>query len=303
MTTELGSPIDIIKPACGSVPVVLSSPHSGQIYPPCFLQDVRLNMQQLRRLEDAFVDRLFDTAPGLGIPLLRARFARAFVDANREAYEFDAEMFDDVLPGYANAHSAKAKAGLGTIPSRVGGQVIYRSKLGLEEAERRIRMAYWPYHHALRRLINESRAQFGSVLLLDCHSMPSFSTNGVLMNGGDGDRVIDFALGDRFGRSCAPAIVHHVEAFLQAKGFKVARNRPYAGGYITAHYGQPENSIHALQIEVRRGLYMSEKTMSLHDNITELKTIIQELLAWLVDMMSNTLQPKAREDLSKVERR
>ncbi len=298
MTTELGSPIDILKPVSGLVPVVLSSPHSGQVYPDAFLRDVRLNMQQLRRLEDAFVDCLFDTAPDLGIPMLRARFARAYVDANREAYEFDADMFDEAMPDHVNLGSVKAKAGLGTIPSRIGGQAIYRSKLALKEAERRIAAAYRPYHQALQRLIEEGRRQFGQVLLLDCHSMPSFSTNGVLVNGAQGSGLIDFALGDRFGRSCAPVVVHGAEAFLRAKGFRVARNRPYAGGYITARYGQPEVGIHALQIEVRRGLYMTEKTMSLHENISELKSVLRELMAWLIEMTSDVTPRDRAEPLS-----
>lgn len=303
MTTELGSPIDIVQPERGSVPVVLSSPHSGQIYPPCLLRDVRLNMNQLRRLEDAFVDRLFDAAPKLGAPFLHARFARAFVDANREAYEFDAALFDEPLPAYANPNSTKAKAGLGTIPSRIGGQPIYRSKLSLDEAERRIHLAYWPYHHALQRLIDDGRSRFGQVLLLDCHSMPSFSANGVLANGSSGSGMIDFALGDRFGSSCAPSIIHRAEAFLRMKGFRVARNRPYAGGHITAHYGQPEIGIHALQIEVRRGLYMNEATMHLHSNNAEIRAVIQELLGWLIELMSDVTSPRHCEALPALDQR
>lgn len=302
MTAELGSPIDIVQPKRGSVPVVLSSPHSGQIYPPCLLRDARLDLDKLRRLEDAFVDRLFEAAPNLGAPFLRARFARAFVDANREAYEFDATLFDEPLPSFTNSSSAKAKAGLGTIPSRIGGQPIYRSRMSLEEAERRIRLAYWPYHHAVQRLIDEGRSRFGQVLLLDCHSMPSFSANGALAEGSSDSGMIDFALGDRFGSSCAPSIIQHAEAFLRMKGFKVTRNRPYAGGYITAHYGQPEIGIHALQIEVRRGLYMNEATMCLHNSITEIKAVIQELLSWLIDLMGDVTDAGRREALPAADR-
>lgn len=287
MTTELGSPIDIVQPRRAPVPVVLSSPHSGQIYPPCLLRDVRLNLNQLRRLEDAFVDRLVDSAPSLGAAILHARFARAFVDANREAYELDKGLFDEPLPAYANPNSAKARAGLGTIPSRIAGQPIYRSRLSIDEAERRIRLAYWPYHHALQRLLDERRSHFGKVLLLDCHSMPSFCANGTLAHESSSSGMIDFALGDRFGSSCAPSIVQHAETFLRQKGFSVARNRPYAGGYITAHYGQPEIAIHALQIEVRRGLYMNENTLGLHSDIGEIKTVIRELLIWLIDLMGD----------------
>lgn len=300
MTAELGSPIDILQPKRALVPLILSSPHSGQIYPPCLLRDVRLHPNQLRRLEDAFVDRLFDEAPSLGASFLHARFARAFVDANREAFELDAELFDEPLPAYANPNSAKAKAGLGTIPSRIAGQPIYRSKLSLDEVERRIRLAYWPYHHALQRLVDERRSRFRQVLLLDCHSMPSFSANGTLTSGAPGG-MIDFALGDRFGSSCAPTIIQRVETFLAGKGFRVARNRPYAGGYITAHYGQPDAGIHALQIEVRRGLFIDEKTQRPHDALCEIKTIIGELLTWLVALMSGGDHPSLQAALSATE--
>lgn len=297
MTSELGPPIEIVRPARRPVPLILSSPHSGQFYPPCLLRDARVHLSQLRRLEDAFVDHLFDMAPRLGAPLLRARFARAFVDANREAFEFDPDVLDEPLPAYANGQSAKARAGLGTIPSRITGQPIYRSRLSLEEVERRVRLAYWPYHHALQELLDEGRSRFGQVLLLDCHSMPSFNANGALSNGNTAGGMIDIALGDRFGSSCAPAIVREAQACLENEGLRVTRNRPYAGGHITAHYGQPHIGIHALQIEIRRGLYMDERKLLLHTAIDEIKRILTSLLDTLVDLMSDTARPTAAQAL------
>ena len=228
MTPELGPPIEVLEPETGLAPLVISSPHSGDIYPPSLLRAVRLEQSQLRCLEDGWVDRLFACAPEVGAPLLRARFARAYVDPNREAFELDAELFDGPLPGHVNAGSAKARAGLGTIPSRIGGKPIYRVRLDFGEAERRVRLAYWPYHQALQSLLRRARQAFGVVLLLDCHSMPGFAANGT------SESAVDFALGDRFGRSCAPAIVERVEALLRRQGFQVARNRPYAGGHITS---------------------------------------------------------------------
>ena len=288
MTSELDSPIEIVRPARSSVPVVLSSPHSGQVYPPCLLRDARLQLNQLRRLEDAFVDHLFDMGPKLGAPLLRARFARAFIDANREAFEFDPDLLDAPPPPHANGQSAKARAGLGTIPSRIAGQPIYPARLSLDEIDRRARLAYWPYHHALQQLIDEGQDQFGQILLLDCHSMPSFNTNGAPSKNASNGGMIDIALGDRFGSSCAPSIVHRAETLLEGQGLRVARNRPYAGGHITAHYGQPHIGIHALQIEIRRGLYMDESKLRLNAAIDEFKSIIGRLLESLVDLMSNS---------------
>jgi N-formylglutamate amidohydrolase len=288
MTPELGPPFEVLHPETGSAPLVLSSPHSGNIYPPSLLREIRVQLSQLRCLEDGCVDRLFGCATELGVPLLRARFARAYVDPNREAFELDAALFEGPLPAYVNAGSVKARAGLGTIPSRVGGKAIYRGRLDFGEAERRIRLAYWPYHQALQSLLAQARRDFGVVLLLDCHSMPSLAGNGAA----DHDASIDFALGDRFGRSCAPAVIERVEAILRRNGFRVARNRPYAGGHITARYGHPETGVHALQIELRRGLFMEEHTREPHPAVQELELVLRELLTDLATFITERLAPR-----------
>ena len=289
MTPDLGPPIAIIDADADLVPLVISSPHSGRIYPPSLLSLTRIEQAHLRRLEDGCVDRVFCHGPEVGAPLLHARFARAYVDPNRGAFELDAELFEGPLPGYVNLDSAKARAGLGSIPSRVAGHAIYRSRLSYEEAQRRLRFAYWPYHHALQGLLARAMTRFGVVLLLDCHSMPSLSPNGAAAK----ERGVDFALGDRYGRSCAAALVAAAEALLRAKGFTVARNRPYAGGHITASYGCPQADMHALQIEVRRGLYMDEQTLEPHAALADLQAVVRDLLALLVQCIAAELTPRA----------
>jgi N-formylglutamate amidohydrolase len=288
MTPELGPPIEVLEPETGSAPLVISSPHSGDVYPPSLLRAIRLPQGQLRCLEDGWVDRLFACAPEIGAPLLRARFARAYVDPNREPFELDAELFEGPLPGYVNAASAKARAGLGTIPSRIGGKSIYRARLGFSEAERRVRLAYWPYHRALQDLLQRAQREYGVVLLLDCHSMPSFTATGASAP----DGTVDFALGDRFGRSCAPAIVERVETLLRRQGFRVARNRPYAGGHITARYGRPETGVHALQIELRRGLFMEERSREPHSAAAALERGLRELMADLATFVAEQMVPR-----------
>jgi N-formylglutamate amidohydrolase len=282
MIPELGLPIDILEPGAGLAPMVVSSPHSGALYPASLLAAVALERDHLRRLEDGCVDHLFAAAPDFGVPLLRARFARAYVDPNREAFELDPELFEDGLPEFVNVASPKARAGLGTIPSRVGGRAIYRTRLTFAEAERRIRLAYWPYHDALQLLLDRALDRFGVALLLDCHSMPSLSANG----SGGSDGLIDVALGDRYGRTCAPEVVDRVEALLRRRGLTVARNRPYAGGHITARYGRPQAGVHALQIEVRRGLYMDERTFRPLAALDQLRPVVREMLADLAAFMT-----------------
>ena len=119
--------IEIMRPAIQTVPLVFASPHSGQHYPSDFIALSRLDPLSLRRSEDAFMDEVFASAVKHGAPLLRARFARAYVDLNREAYELDPKMFEDDLPDYVNTTSARAAAGLGTIARIVShGEEIYR---------------------------------------------------------------------------------------------------------------------------------------------------------------------------------
>ena len=245
------APYCISQRAQQAAPLVFASPHSGRDYPSNFLDAARLDAIALRRSEDCFVDELFAGATLAGAPLLAATFARAYCDPNREAWELDPAMFADALPAWVNTTSARVGAGLGTLARVVAsGEAIYRRKLSFEEAEYRVR-AYWePYHAALQMLLEVTRDRFGACLLIDCHSMPA--------QGSGGRGSPDFVLGDAHGTACSPRITRAAEALLSEMGFKVRRNDPYAGGYVTRHYGRPRERVHALQIEVARSLYMDE---------------------------------------------
>jgi N-formylglutamate deformylase len=248
------SPFRLYAPERPFSPVIFTSPHSGRIYSGDLMAGVRLGALNLRRSEDSFVDDLFSAAPEYGAPLLAANFPRALCDANREPWELDQGMFADRLPDWVNTSSIRVSAGLGTIAKvAASGETIYGTKLTFAEAERRI-YTYWrPYHDALARLISDIRARFGYCLLVDCHSMPSGS-----VARRPSERRIDFVLGDLHGASCGHRVTRAAEAFLTSQGFSVRRNDPYAGGYITRHYGRPADDIHALQIEISRALYMDE---------------------------------------------
>ncbi|MGP9821987.1 N-formylglutamate amidohydrolase [Salinarimonas sp. NSM] len=244
-------------PGRQSAPFVFNAPHAGTVYPPAFLAAARLSGLALRRSEDAHVDALFAGVPALGAPLLRARFPRAYLDVNREPYELDPRMFDGRLPGYANTRSMRVAGGLGTIPRLVAdGHEIYARKLAVEEGLARVEALYKPYHRTLRRLVERTVSLFGAAVLIDCHSMPSSSLAREEMG------VADIVLGDRYGTSCAGPITDLVEEALRRRGYGVARNKPYAGGFITEHYGEPAGRRHALQIEINRALYMDERTLA-----------------------------------------
>ena len=191
---------------------------------------------------------------GFGAPLVHATFPRAWCDPNREPWELDPAMFADALPSWVNTTSARVTAGLGTIARVVAsGEAIYRGKLTFAEAERRIETCWKPFHDAIAALIEATRARFGQCVLIDCHSMPSH-----VPISGRGDRLADIILGDAHGTACAPQLTRFVERRLIDLGYRVRRNDPYAGGFITRHYGRPREHVHALQIEIARDLYMDE---------------------------------------------
>lgn len=245
-------PFIVSMPTRQTTPLVFASPHSGRNYPPEFLDSARLDPQSLRRSEDSFVDELFSGAPDAGAPLLAATFARAYCDPNREPWELDPAMFEGELPPWVNTTSARVGAGLGTLARVVAtGEAIYRHKLPFSEAEHRVESYWKPYHQELSALLSGTRAGFGTCLLIDCHSMPGQSC------GGRGTAP-DFVLGDAHGTACSSRVTQAVELALMHMGYSVRRNDPYAGGYVTRHYGRPRDGIHALQIEVARNLYMDE---------------------------------------------
>jgi N-formylglutamate amidohydrolase len=248
------SPFRLLAPERPFAPVIFTSAHSGRVYSTDLMVGVRLCALSLRRSEDCFVDELFSAAPAHGSPLLAANFPRAFCDANREAWELDPAMFSERLPDWVNTTSSRVSAGLGTIAKVVAsGESIYSEKLPFAEAERRI-FTYWrPFHDKLARLIEDIRARFGYCLVIDCHSMPS-NGQGKRASG----RPIDFVLGDLHGSACASRVTRAAEAVLTGKRYLVRRNDPYAGGFITRHYGRPADDVHVLQIEIARALYMNE---------------------------------------------
>ena len=293
-----GASHEVVAPARQILPLVFASPHSGSDYPQAFLAASRLDPLALRRSEDCFVDEIFEAAPRLGAPLIRALFPRAFVDANREPFELDPAMFADELPAYANTRSPRVAAGLGTIARVVAnGADIYRGKLDFTEALGRIRRHYWPYHKSLSELVERTKASFGACILVDCHSMPSTcgpstggSSTGDLGDRDAGAKRVDFVLGDCHGTSCAAAVGETVQATLRDLGYHVARNRPYSGGFVTRHYGKPEDGVHGLQIEVNRFLYMDESRIRRSEGLSRLARDMGQVIAALGKLDPETMR-------------
>jgi len=267
-----GAPFDYCPPRSGELPLVFASPHSGQHYPDAMREALCVPLIDLQRTEDAFVDELIAPGREVGSGVLTARYARGFVDLNRDPLELDRRMFDGAPPRRCGLPGPRVEAGLGCIP-RVGarGQTIYRGRLDPREGEARLRDVHDAYHAHLSDELKRLRSQHGQAFLIDCHSMPSRQP---------GRRPLaEIVLGDRFGSSCSPKLTSLVETRFRRLGYSVARNAPYAGGYTTLRYGRPRRGIHALQIEIRRDLYMDEVRVARSERFSRLASHMGQLIA------------------------
>jgi N-formylglutamate amidohydrolase len=267
---------ETIRPRRLTAPIVFNSAHSGRDYPSRFLDMTRLDELSIRQSEDAYVDELFARAPHLGTPLLRAHFPRAYLDVNREPWELDPQMFDEPLSDRFNTTSPRVAAGLGTLARVVAeNKPIYRGRLSLDDARMRIDGIYLPYHATLQRLLSDAVNAFGVAVLIDCHSMPRIARSG--------DRLApDVVLGDRYGTACGSGLVDLAEMVFAGAGLRVARNRPYAGGFTVRTYGRPPHGIHALQIEISRNLYMNEVTLEKNEGFNAIRQLVERFTLALI---------------------
>ena len=269
------APFDVTPAMEPAAPVLFASPHSGSHYPASMQEALCVPLIDVRRTEDAFIDELFAGAPALGASLVAARYGRSVVDLNRDPHELDAAMFHDGPPRPCALPTARVEAGLGCLP-RVGarGEAIYGRLLSRAEGEERLVHIHDAYHLHLTAELDALRCEHGQALLIDCHSMPSLQP---------GRRTLtDIVLGDRFGSSADPRLMARIERNFRAQGFTVARNAPYAGGYTTRRYGRPRRGIHALQVEINRGLYMDEQRITRASGYYALKDALEQVMAEII---------------------
>jgi N-formylglutamate amidohydrolase len=283
---ELDPPFEVLEPAVCRGPVLFNSPHSGSTYPRAFLLASRLDLGTLRRSEDSFMDELMARVVTHGFPLMRAHFPRCYVDVNREPYELDPRMFDGRLPSFANTRSMRVAGGLGTVARVVGdAQEIYDRRIPVDDALARIDSLYKPYHRRLRRLFTSLQRDFGTAVLVDCHSMPSNASMR------DERARPEFVIGDRYGTSCVGIVADTVEQSLRGLGYTVSRNKPYAGGFITEHYGNPGSGLHAIQLEVNRALYMDERRYARTSGFGRVEADMEVLARRLGEIPFDELRP------------
>lgn len=257
--------------------VVFSSPHSGREYPDDLVERSQLGLLRLRASEDAMVDELFASAPAHGAPLIAGLLPRAYLDLNRAPDELDPALIEGLRTSGVNQ---RVLAGLGVVPRVVAeGSPIYHGKISLADARDRISRYHTPFHQTLQRLLFDAREEFGSALLIDCHSMPSEALRAAPKVSG---RIPEIVLGDRFGSAASRSYMAETQAAFERAGFRVARNAPFAGGYITQRYGKPSQGFHAIQVEIDRGIYLDQERIEPNGAFDEVRELIDGIVGDIV---------------------
>lgn len=260
-------------PVAPALPLVLDSPHSGDVYPQDF--DHAAPRMLVRQAEDAFIDDLFGAAPSLGGTLIAALFPRAYIDANRSLLDIDQALLDAPWPGPLSP-GEKTQSGIGLVWRLAKpGLPMYARKLTVAEIEARIDRYWRPYHAALNEATDAAHAAHGAVWHINCHSMKAV---GDARNPDAGRRRADFVLGDRDGTTCSAGFTRFVAERLRLRGYSVAINDPYKGVELVRLHGRPAEGRHSLQIEVNRSLYMHETEIVRAPGYARLRTHLGEVL-------------------------
>jgi N-formylglutamate deformylase len=278
-------PIEVLYPTGARLPLVYDSPHSGSDYPADFRHAI--DRMTLRRSEDAHIDELYAHVVERGAVLLHALFPRSYIDVNRAPEDVDLALVEGEWP-FAAAPSVKTANGKGLIWRLIGshGQ-IYGSRLPSAEIVARIERCWRPYHRTISQLLDEAHARYGVVYHVNCHSMGSRGDRNT--EDGPVERP-DFVIGDRDGTTCEPAFTELIVETLRGQGYHCAVNKPYKGVELVRRYSNPATGRHSVQIELKRGRYMDEKTIEKNAEYDRTAAAIRCLTDAIADYVSSRLR-------------
>jgi N-formylglutamate amidohydrolase len=253
---------DRLGPTFAATPLVLAVPHAGRLYPEALLADSAVPYGQLEELEDRHADLLISHAMAQGAVAIVARCARAWIDLNRAEEDLDPALRDP--PGSGPPATARARSGLGLLPSRLGRRDLWRTGPNPADARARLAAVHRPYHMAITRALDDALSRHGYAVLLDCHSMPPLP----------GARPARVVIGDRHGRTAAQGLAARLAAVVRAEGYSAAVNAPYAGAHGIERHGRPGEGVHALQIEVDRSLYLMRDMRTVSPGLDAIRALI-----------------------------
>lgn len=250
----------------GQSPLLISIPHMGTYVPPELKRRMTAEALQLSDT-DWNVDKLYWFAQELGASILMATHSRYVIDLNRP--QDDQHLY----PG-------QVKTGLCPLET-FGGAPIYHDGEEPDEIEKLNRVAsYWlPYHEALQEELVRLKAEHGYAILYDAHSIKTEVPR--LFEG----KLWDLNLGSANGKSCAPEMAEAALNAASGGNYSAVLNKRFVGGYITRHYGQPANDVHAIQMELTWGNYMDEAPPYGYrpDKAEKLQVTLRRVLQALLD--------------------
>jgi len=259
----------ITEPATPRVPIIISVPHAGTFIP----EDIKskMNPELSDKLDDTdwFIDKLYGFATNLGLTIITANYSRWVVDLNRNPQNQplynDGRVITDVV----------------TVTDFNGNQIYKDDYIpDSQEVSRRVELFHKPYHEKLDELLQQTKAEFGKVLLFDAHSIRK-SVPGIRS-----EDFPDLILGDNDETSASPQLIKTTIDSLQNKGYEFSHNHPFKGGYITRSFGKPEENIHALQLEMCKKNYMDSSEMTYDEaNAERIQMVLKEALVKLIETM------------------
>ena len=257
----------------GSGPVVVSVPHTGRAYPAGIEDMLAVPLDRAYALEDAYADRLAQGLIAAGHSVLIAHAPRLLIDLNRAETDFAGDVSSESATDVRREGrpSARARAGLGIIPTRLGNERLWRQPPSRSALSDRLLNIHRPYHQALNAALAAARQRFGVALLVDLHSMPP-------LIGPEPPQVV---LGDRHGRSANGALLAAARTLLASHGIRSALNEPYAGGYILERHSDPSGQIFGLQIEIDRRRYLDAALQAPGPGLASASAMIAALIAAL----------------------
>jgi N-formylglutamate amidohydrolase len=235
-------PFRFIEPTAPAVPVLVSVPHCGVLFPDEIKDQYQPHLTDKPDDTDWFVDRLYDFAPSFGMTMISAVYSRWVIDLNRDPQS---------KPLYADGRIITGLCPTTTFLR----EPLYKDKrttVGEQEVDRRLKEYYWPYHQQIESTLRELKSKFGKVLLWDCHSIrqvvPTIQK----------EKFPDLILGDADETSAASSLIHQALGTLKSKSYSVQHNHPFKGGSITRSFGKPAENQHALQLEMSKVNYMND---------------------------------------------
>lgn len=264
-------PFKLRFPTGNSVPILLSVPHCGTLFPDELKEAYDRTLSSQPDDTDWFVDKLYDFAPAMGITMISAVYSRWVIDLNRDP---------ESKPLYSDGRIIT-----GLCPTTdFFGHPIYedqRNEVVQTEVARRLEKYYKPYHKKIEVLLADLKQQFGKVLLWDCHSIrhlvPTIQKN----------KFPDLTLGDVDGTSASPGLIEVALKGLEHSGFEVTHNYPFKGGYITRSFGKAAENQHALQLEMSKLKYMNDDELLYNDERADkMRSVLKGTFEQLIDTMA-----------------